>query len=244
MRTFYSQNIRNFRDKSPCENRKENKLIKNFTSRKKVPLYLSDSVTHFYPYKKYIQNNPFPYISIMKKTSSNFNLSNRRVENEKFTPYYKNSNKSSLYPFFTKKDLLKYLKRDGSPQQRSLPAIIGRSCDKKFKVIHKYKVPTLTRNQSSNLRHKIINFNTVDKNRSVNLNTLYPIEERKNEENEEYGKLSEVVNEERKEKILSLKNFNAIFYKPKKKTNFRNVQIFNHFKPFLVDEFKEYAALN
>ena len=78
----------------------------------------------------------------------------------------------------------------------------------------------------------------------MNLNTLYPIEERKNEENEEYGKLSEVVNEERKEKILSLKNFNAIFYKPKKKTNFRKVQIFNHFKPFLVDEFKEYAALN
>ena len=97
---------------------------------------------------------------------------------------------------------------------------------------------------SSDLRHKIINFNTDEKNRTLNVTKLHPIEESKNERNEKYDKSNDVVKEKLNDKLLSLDklNLNNIFYKPKKKTSFRKVQIFNHFKPFLVDEFREFAA--
>ena len=136
---------------------------------------------------------------------------------------------------------MKYLNQNCS-LQKSLPAINGRLCDKKFKIIQKYKTPTLTRNMSSDLRHKIINFNTDEKNRTLNVSKLHPIEETKNEGFEECDKTNDVVKENAKDKLLSFENLNSIFYKPKKKTNFRKVQIFNHFKPFLVDEFREFAA--
>ena len=236
MMSFYVQSMRN---RKPIENKRKTNLIKNISFRKKIPLFLNENTTHFYPYNIYIKNNPFPYRTIIKNNNSIHD-----TENEKYTPYYKKINKSTFYPLVTRQDLLNFIKQKGSPQQRSLPVITGRSRDKKIKIIPKLKTPTLSRNQSSNLRRKIINFSVDEKNRSVNLNALLPIEEKKNETDEECGKLTEIVNEERKEKIISLKNFNAIFYKPRQKTSFRKVQIFNHFKPFLVDEFREYAPCN
>ena len=235
MKSFYHPNIR---VKSPFENRKENNLIKNFALRKKIPTYLGETTIQFYPQNKYVKNNPYPYSSFMK-----YIRSTQQTENEKFTSFYNKFDKTKLFPLVSRQNLIKFIKQKGSPQQRSLPAISGRSFGKKLKVINKYKIPTLTRNQSSDIRHRIINFNTDDKNRSVNLNELHPIEEKKNERYEECEKNSEFVTDDRRKKILSLKNFNAIFYKPKKKTNFRKVQIFNNFKPFLVDEFREYALL-
>ena len=83
---------------------------------------------------------------------------------------------------------MKYLKQNCS-LQKSLPVINGRSSDIKFKIIHKYKTPTLSRNMSSDLRHKIINFNTDEKNRTLNVTKLHPIEESKNERNEKYEKV-------------------------------------------------------
>ena len=59
---------------------------------------------------------------------------------------------------------------------------------------------------------------------------------------EECDKCKENANNKKNVKILSLDNINNIFFQPKKKTNFRKVQIFNHFKPYLVDEFKDFGS--
>ena len=136
---------------------------------------------------------------------------------------------------------MKFFNRNCS-LQKSLPVIGGRSCDKKVKINLKYKRPTLSRNLSSNLRNRLANFSLDEKNLTLNVKKLNPIEESKNERYEECDILKEIVENKKDEKKLPLDNMNNLFYKPKKKTNFRKVQIFNHFKPYLVDEFKEYGS--
>ena len=89
-----------------------------------------------------------------------------------------------------------------------------------------------------------------EKNMTLNVNKLHAIEESKNasheecknERYEECDKCKENANNKKNVKILSLDNINNIFFQPKKKTNFRKVQIFNHFKPYLVDEFKDFGS--
>jgi len=237
MQTFYGQRLRL---NSPFERRNENNIFKYFSPRRKIPKYINSNIHQFYPYRKYVKNSPFPYCSL-KKYSSNDNSPSHQTEEEKNCPHYKKLEFRQFFPLITRQNLMKYLNQNCS-LQKSLPAINGRACEKKFKIIQKYKVPTLTRNMSSDLRHKIINFNTDEKNRTLNVSKLHPIEETKNEGYEECDKTNDVVKENANDKLLSFENLNSIFYKPKKKTNFRKVQIFNHFKPFLVDEFREFAA--
>ena len=239
MQTFYGQPLRL---NSPVERRNENNLLRYFSPRRKIQNYINSNIHQFYPYRKYVKNSPFPYCSL-KKSSSNFNNSIHKTEEEKNCPPFKKLEFRQFFPLITRQNLMKYLKQNCS-LQKSLPVINGRSSDIKFKIIHKYKTPTLSRNMSSDLRHKIINFNTEEKNRTLNVTKLHPIEESKNERNEECDKSNDDVKEKRNDKLLSLDklNLNNIFYKPKKKTSFRKVQIFNHFKPFLVDEFREFAA--
>ena len=177
----------------------------------------------------------------MKKFSSNLNLSSHQTEEKNF-PYYRKIENCRFFPLVTRQNLKKYLNQN-CYRQKSLPVINGKSYDKEFKLIPKYKTPSLTRNMSRNQRCKISKFYTDEKNRNLNVSKLYPIEERKNEIFEGCDKTNDVVKENRDEKLLYLDNMNNIFYKPKKKTNFRKVQIFNHFKPFLVDEFREFASL-
>ena len=237
MKTFYAQSVR---DKSPLEIRNRPNIIKNFSPRRKIPLYINSNINQFYPLRKYVKNNPFPYCSL-KKYSSNFNQSCRQTEEEKSLPYYRKVEFRKFFPLITRKNLKKYLNQNCS-LQNGLPVISGKSCDRKFKIIPKYKKPSLTRNMSSDFRHKIIDFNTDEKRRILNVSNLIPIEERKNERYEDCDKSNDVVKENNAEKLLPLDNSNDNFYKPKKKTNFRKAQIFNHFKPFLVDEFREFAA--
>ena len=244
MQTFYAKSSR---DKSPLEPRIENNIIKNFSLRKKIPVYIKNNASQFYPTRKYVKNCPFPYCSL-KRCASNLYRFNQTEEEKQF-PCHKKVEKLSFFPIITRQDLLKYFNKNCN-WQNSLPVICGRSSDKKFKIVPKYKRPTLTRNFSSNLRNRLTNFSIDEKNMTLNVNKLHAIEESKNasheecknERYEECDKCKENANNKRNIKILSLDNLNNIFFQPKKKTNFRKVQIFNHFKPYLVDEFKDFGS--
>ena len=236
MQTFYARSIR---DKSPLEPRMDNNILKNFSIRKKIPVYINNNMSQYFPTRRYIKNNPFPYCSL-KRCSSNLYRFNPTEEEKQF-PHFKKVEKRSFFPLITRQDLMKFFNRNCS-LQKSLPVIGGRSCDKKVKINLKYKRPTLSRNLSSNLRNRLANFSMDEKNLTLNVKKLNPIEESKNERYEECDILKEIVENKKDEKRLPLDNMNNLFYKPKKKTNFRKVQIFNHFKPYLVDEFKEYGS--
>lgn len=163
-----------------------------------------------------------------------------------------------------KSDLLKFKKRCISCEklreeneknylstidQRNLPSITGRSFGNKYSIIHRYKTPlNAPRNKVYNLKYKLINFKTNRSNSGINLlntsNSVNLKEERKNDStvDEECEKLNEILKPTNESvNVVSRNNIKKIVFKPKIRTNFRKTQIFNHFKPYLVDEFKDYG---
>ena len=133
--------------------------------------------------------------------------------------------------------------------QSNLPAITGRSLANKYKIIHRYKTPLNPQNKVSNLKYKFINFNTNRSNSQMNLLTnscnIHPLEERKNDSTtiEECDKSNDIPNLGNDSLNVVSRNYTKrFFYKPKIRINFRKTQIFNNFKPYLVDEFHDYGA--
>jgi hypothetical protein len=134
-------------------------------------------------------------------------------------------------------------------EQRNLPSITGRSFGNKYTIIQRFKTPVnAPRNKVSNLKYKLINFKTNRSNSGINLlntsNSVNLKEERKNDStvDEDSDKLNEILKPTNESVNVVSRNYNKrIFFKPKIRTNFRKTQIFNHYKPYLVDEFKDYG---
>ena len=147
--------------------------------------------------------------------------------------------------------------------QKSFPFINGNFIgDNTPRIIPRYKTPCNSRNvNKNNIRYKLAsdedyNNNQIFANSNINVNSMfdkYSIldkkekeekEERKNEEIDKFDELEDLVknNEKVRIKYLSRNNMNnKTFYKPMEKRSFHKTQIFNHYKPYLVDEFKEFA---
>ena len=264
MRSLYALSRNN---KSPFGNRTEVNIPKNNIPKKKISIFTPDKTTYYYPPQNNLDKRPFPYRSF-NGFSSNFNQANQPNENEK-NAYYNHVEKNRLLYLVTRQDLLKYLRQSGklikrkryciscerikeennknnfsTIEQKNLPVITNRTFGNKFKIIHKYKTPSNSRNQASNLKYKFIDCNTEDKSKMMLKSTcdIPSIEEEKNERYEQYDKLNEVTKDNNERlKFVSINNTKRVFYVPKKRTNFHKTQIFNHFKPYLVDEFKDFG---
>ena len=147
--------------------------------------------------------------------------------------------------------------------QKRFPFIDGNFVGSGPGIIPRYKTPLNSRNKNNHFRYRLssskeaynnevftnINNNIMSNNNELdNIYNNYMIndkkEERKNEEMDKFEEIDDNVgnNETKGLKIIS-KNFsnNTTFYQPLKRTKFHKTQIFNHYKPYLVDEFKEYA---
>ena len=146
--------------------------------------------------------------------------------------------------------------------QKRFPFIDGNFVGSGPGIIPRYKTPLNSRNKNNHFRYRLssskeaynnevftnINNNMRNNNELDNIYNNYMIndkkEERKNEEMDKFEEIDDNVgnNETKGLKIIST-NFsnNATFYQPLKRTKFHKTQIFNHYKPYLVDEFKEYA---
>lgn len=142
-------------------------------------------------------------------------------------------------------------------QQEYFPTISGRTFRDRYKKIQRHKTP------SSNSQNHINDFNyrlnipsNIDRNRYRNRNVnayttinqmqMQKTEERKNEGSDECDKVNDVAHKDKNEKIkiklISPKNSKKLVYKIKSRKTFRKAQIFNLCKPFLVDEFKDFAV--
>ena len=146
--------------------------------------------------------------------------------------------------------------------QKRFPFIDGNFVGSGPGIIPRYKTPLNSRNKNNHFRYRLssskeaynnevftnINNNMNNNTELDNIYNNYMIndkkEERKNEEMDKFEEIDDNVgnNETKGLKIIS-KNFsnNITFYQPLKRTKFHKTQIFNHYKPYLVDEFKEYA---
>jgi hypothetical protein len=146
--------------------------------------------------------------------------------------------------------------------QKRFPFIDGNFVGSGPGIIPRYKTPLNSRNKNNHFRYRLssskeaynnevftnINNNMRNNNELDNIYNNYMIndkkEERKNEEMDKFEEIDDNVgnNETKGLKIIST-NFsnNTTFYQPLKRTKFHKTQIFNHYKPYLVDEFKEYA---
>jgi len=153
--------------------------------------------------------------------------------------------------------------------KKSFPFIKGNFSGNITKFFPKYSTPTNSRNFTNKLRNKFIE-NIPDKYNteeiSTHMNTFRKTynEEQKNQKEEKKQKEQEEHKEEIKKEnkeginnenplmkkdennvqyvnILTRNNSTSYFNRPTIRRRFHKTQIFNHCKPFLVDEFKEYA---
>lgn len=266
MRSLYALSRNN---KSPFGNRTEVNIPKNIIPKKKISIFAPDKTTYYNPPQKNLDKRLFPYRSF-NGFSSNCNHINQPNENEK-NVYYHHVETNRLKPLVTRQDLLKYLRQSGklikrkryciscerikeensknnfsTIEQNNLPVITGRSFGNKFKIIHRYKTPSNSRNQASNLKYKCIDCNNEDKSKMIKILKsscdIPSIEEEKNGRYDNCDKLNEVTKDNNEKlKLVSVNNTKRVFYVPKKRTNFHKIQIFNHYKPYLVDEFKDFG---
>ena len=93
-------------------------------------------------------------------------------------------------------------------------------------------------NRSQRLRYKIRDYDNYNTNNEYNNNF-----------NNEYNEINNEYNNEQKANLKDNNIINRNKYcgneylgaTPKYKRRFHKTQIFNHYKPFMVDDFKEYA---
>ena len=155
--------------------------------------------------------------------------------------------------------------------KKSFPFIKGNFTGKLNKFYTRYKTPTNSRNQANKLKYKFLeninkefnntynteeknisnnqmfkrinSDNTININKNNNKNDVNIKEERKNEKEEEFD-INKFIkkNENKESKIISRNASSNYFYRPIIRKRFHKTQIFDHCKPFLVDEFKEYGG--
>ena len=127
--------------------------------------------------------------------------------------------------------------------QKSFPFINGNFTGNNFRVIHGYNTPyQLRNNRSRELRYKIRDYDNYQTNNEYNNQFNYE-NNNNNEHNENEKEIKESCQNIKKENELNKqsKYYNYYGATPKYKRTFHKTQIFNHYKPFMVDDFKEFA---
>ena len=219
-------------------------------------IYFRDTIKQFCPHQRYVDHRPHPYRSFVKPPSD-FNYFNNPTEKDSFVPCFKNYPKRELLPLVTRQDLAKYLKNNGklishkrpcnscsrinygnygrnyyTIEHKSFPFINGNFTGTNFRVTNGFSTIYQTRNdRKRRLRYKIKNY---DNNKT-------------NEEfNNEYYENQKNYSENKNQSNINRNNFYEGEYfgggaTPNYKRRFNKTQIFNHYKPFMVDDFKEFA---
>ena len=227
-------------------------------------IYFRDTIKQFCPHQRYVDHRPYPYRSFVKPPTD-FNYFNNPIEKDSFVPCYIKYPTRELQPLVTRQDLAKYLKNNGkliSHQRpcnscsrinngnygrnyytiyhKSFPFINGNFTGTNFGIKTGFNYPNTTRNnRSQRLRYKIRDYdnNNINNEYNNNFNNEY------NENNNEFNNIEQKENKKDNNIINRNKYFENDYLgaTPKYKRRFHKTQIFNHYKPFMVDDFKEFA---
>ena len=134
--------------------------------------------------------------------------------------------------------------------KKSFPFIKGNFVGDLNQFFPRYKTPISSRNLTNKIKNKFFqdisnkynnNYTTEEKNTDKNtFRKIYDMEQKEERKNE---KENEVINknENRRYIFLSRNASSNYFYRPVIRKSFHKTQIFDHCKPYLVDEFKEYG---
>ena len=235
--------------------------------KKENSIYFRDTIKQFCPHQRYVDHRPDPYRPFVKPPTD-YNLFNNPTEKDSFVPCFKNYSKRELNPLVTRQDLSKFLKSNNglikhqrpcnscsrinrgnygrnyyTMYQKSFPFINGNFTGNNFRVIHGYNTPyQLRNNRSRELRYKIRDYDNYQTNNEYNNQFNYE-NNNNNEQNENEKEIKESCQNIKKENELNKqsKYYNYYGATPKYKRTFHKTQIFNHYKPFMVDDFKEFA---
>ena len=229
-------------------------------------IYFRDTIKQFCPHQRFVDHRPYPIRPFMN-LPSDFNYFNNPTEKDSFVPCFKNYAKRELNPLVTRQDLAKYLKYNGglikhqrpcnscsrinngnygrnyyNINHKSFPFINGNFTGTNFRITNGFNTPYQTRNnRSQHLRYKIRDYDNYNTNNDYN--NQYNNENINNEYAENDKEKKEDMKNIKKENEIISKNKYINYYgaTPNYKRTFHKTQIFNHYKPFMVDDFKEYA---
>jgi len=224
-------------------------------------IYFRDTIKQFCPHQRFVDHRPNPFRNFVQPPT-NFNYYNTPTEKDSFVPCYKNYSKRELLPLVTRQDLSKYLKNNGklykhsrpcnscsrindgnygrnyyTVYHKSFPFINGNFTGTNFRINNRFVTPYQTRNNGK-FRYNMKDYDNYDNrydNRYENNNAQFNENEKNNNEIEVKENENNMVNSNQMNK-----NNNST-YIPKFRRSFHKTQIFNHYKPFMVDDFKEYA---
>ena len=132
--------------------------------------------------------------------------------------------------------------------QKSFPFINGNFTGTNFRITNGFKTPSQMRN-TGRIKYKLKDYDTYDNYNNYNNYDNYQTNKEFNKEYNENEKVdikneNEDIKNENENTIKDNNNktiSNELGNISKYKRRFRKTQIFNNYKPFMVDDFKEYA---
>ena len=232
---------------------------------KKSDIYFRDTIKQFCPHQRFVDHRPYPIRNFVVPPID-FNYYNNPIEKDAYVPCFKNYQKRELQPLVTRQDLAKYLKNNGKLinhqrpcnscsrindgnygrnyytfNHKSFPFINGNFTGTNFRITNGFNT-SYGGNRSRRIRYKIRDYDNYQTNNEYN-------NEYNNGNNNEYNN----ENNNEKEGFKKDNNLNSgktgnIFNEteylretPKIKRRFHKTQIFNRYKPYMVDDFKEFA---
>ena len=217
---------------------------------KKQSIYFRDTIKQFCPHQRFVDHRTYP-IRTFSRPPIDFNYYNNPTEKDSFVPCFINYPKRELRPLVTRQDLVKFLKTNGrllnhhrpcnscnrinngnygrnyyTIYQKSFPFINGNFTGTNFRIRTGYQTPI-----GGGTRYKLRNYDYKgDDYNQFN-----------NECDENENKSEKIKNETNLKDKNKMASSDYFATNPKKLRKFHKTQIFNHYKPFMVDDFKEYA---
>ena len=222
-------------------------------------IYFRDTIKQFCPHQRFVDHRPYPIRPFMN-LPSDFNYFNNPTEKDSFVPCFKNYEKRELNPLVTRQDLAKYLKYNGglikhqrpcnscsrinngnygrnyyNINHKSFPFINGNFTGTNFRNTNGYNTP-YTRPNRRDYDNYHTNNDYNNQYNNENINNEY--NENEKEKKEDFN----TINVKKDNDLISKSKYiNYYGATPNYKRTFHKTQIFNNYKPFMVDDFKEFA---
>ena len=224
------------RMKTPLKNGSENNVY--LAHRKLNKIYFRDTIKQFCPHQRFVDHRPYIYRPF-SRVPFDFNYYNSPIEKDSFVPCFQSITNEFL-PLVTREDLEKYLKGNSKLikhlrpcnscklinegnygrnyytfNHKSFPFVNGNFTGMNFKINYRLRTPFKVRYKMNDYYNNKIN------------RTLYERQKKANIKNEKSNGNKKII----------MRNNSMKFLK-----TFHKTQIFDHCKPYLVDEFREFPS--
>ena len=228
---------------------------------KKNSIYFRDTIKQFCPHQRFVDHRPYPIRSFVTPPID-FNYYNNPTEKDAYISCYKKPPRRDLLPLVTRQDLAKYIKNNGKIIKHQNPC---NSCSKinegnygrNYYTIYHKSFPFINGNftgtnfRSFNgfntsyggnrrrIRYKIRDYDNYQTNNEYNneINNNRNNNEHYSNQTNDGNEGFKMDNNTNSGTIVNETDSNI----PKIKRRFHKTQIFNRYKPYMIDNFKEYA---